>query len=134
MRKDAEGEATQVRFRGMAQSKQFVGLAARQPRAVLPEALPVAEGREVRDIVGPSGSVKTQARTDDTLGEPLSIRDVARILGCSVWTVRQKFLPRGLPCFRLGGTGTLRFFRNQVIHWILRQQQLSTSTISAGRR
>jgi len=31
------------------------------------------------------------------LGEPLAIEDVARLLGCSTWTVRQRCLPQGLP-------------------------------------
>lgn len=57
------------------------------------------------------------------LGEPLSIREVARMLGCSAWTVRQQHMPRGLPHFRSGPNGKITFFRDQVIAWILNRQQ-----------
>ena len=59
----------------------------------------------------------------ETLGPPLTIGDVASLVGCSVWTVRQKYLPSGLPYFRLGRTGKLIFYRNQVIRWMLARQQ-----------
>ena len=65
----------------------------------------------------------------DPLGEALSISAVAELLGCSVWTVRKKCLPRGLPHFRIGTTGKLVFYRNQVTRWILNQQE-----IHRGRR
>lgn len=58
------------------------------------------------------------------LGEPLSIRDVAKLIGCSTWLVRQRHIPAGLPCFRPAGSrGRITFFRRQVIVWILRHQQ-----------
>jgi hypothetical protein len=57
------------------------------------------------------------------LGVPLTIREVARLIGCSAWTVRQRHLPQGLPCFRSGPAGKLIFYRNQVVAWILRQQK-----------
>ena len=57
------------------------------------------------------------------LGDPLSIREVAQLIGCSAWTVRQRHLPQGLPCFRAGRQGKLIFYRNQVVAWILRQQK-----------
>ena len=63
----------------------------------------------------------------DILGEPLAITEVARLLGCSVWTVRQRYLPSGLPYFRIGKTGRITFYRNQVVKWILENQK-------AGRR
>jgi phage terminase Nu1 subunit (DNA packaging protein) len=56
------------------------------------------------------------------LGEPLSVYDVARLIGCSAWTVRQKHLRQGLPCFRSGPSGRLTFYRNQVVAWILEKQ------------
>ena len=60
----------------------------------------------------------------DALGEPLSILEVARLLGCSDWTVRHRYLPQGLPHLRPGGPGgKIVFFRNQVIAWILQQQK-----------
>jgi hypothetical protein len=58
----------------------------------------------------------------DTLGEPLTITEVAAILGCSVWTVRQKYLPQGLPHLRAASAGKLVFFRAQIVRWILERQ------------
>jgi hypothetical protein len=58
-----------------------------------------------------------------SLGEPLTIHEVAELLGCSVWTVRQRYMPQGLPCLRASTTGKLVFFHNQIIDWILRRQQ-----------
>lgn len=60
---------------------------------------------------------------NEPLGAPLSIRDVARVIGCSTWTVRQRYLPMGLPHLRSGPQGKLIFFRDQVVRWILQQQQ-----------
>ena len=59
----------------------------------------------------------------DALGEPLSIQEIARVLGCSAWTVRHGYLPQGLPHFRSGSGGKLVFFRNQVVEWILHEQK-----------
>jgi excisionase family DNA binding protein len=52
------------------------------------------------------------------LGIPLSIREVARMIGCSPWTVRQTLIPQGLPFFRSGASGKLIFYRDQVVRWI----------------
>lgn len=57
------------------------------------------------------------------LGQPLAIAEVARLLGCSLWTVRQRYLRQGLPYLRTSATGKLVFFREQVIAWILDRQQ-----------
>ena len=62
--------------------------------------------------------------TQDALGEPLSIRQVAELIGCSVWTVRQRLMPSGLPYFRIGTAGKLTFYRNQVVRWVLNKQIL----------
>jgi phage terminase Nu1 subunit (DNA packaging protein) len=51
------------------------------------------------------------------------MRAVARLIGCSPWTVRQTLIPRGLPHFRSGASGRLIFYRDQVIRWIYEQQQ-----------
>jgi len=59
----------------------------------------------------------------DPLGPPLSIRGVAQLIGCSLWTVRQKYVPAGLPYHRLTPNGKLIFYRNQIIRWLLREQQ-----------
>jgi hypothetical protein len=59
----------------------------------------------------------------DPLGPPLSICEAAHLIGCSPWTVRQKYLPLGLPHFRVGSTGKLIFYTNQIIRWIENQQK-----------
>jgi hypothetical protein len=58
-----------------------------------------------------------------SLGRPLSIKDVAHLIGCSAWTVRQKYVPKGLPHLRSGPSGRLTFFENQVVAWVLAQQE-----------
>jgi hypothetical protein len=57
------------------------------------------------------------------LGEPLGVREAARLIGCSDWTVRHRHMPLGLPHFRSGPSGKLVFYRNQVVRWILQQQR-----------
>ena len=57
------------------------------------------------------------------LGIPLSIAEVARMIGCSPWSVRQTLIPQGLPHFRFKANGRLIFYRDQVIRWIENQQQ-----------
>jgi hypothetical protein len=60
---------------------------------------------------------------DDQLGTPLAIRDVARMFGCSEWTVRQRLIRLGLPCIRLTPNGKLVFFQNQIVRWVLERQR-----------
>lgn len=60
---------------------------------------------------------------EDALGEPLTIREVAKLLGCSPWTVRHSYLPKGLPHLRAGPLGKLIFYRNQVVRWVLQRQR-----------
>jgi hypothetical protein len=57
------------------------------------------------------------------LGTPLSIPQVAALIGCSKWTIRRKYLPLGLPHFRVGPTGKLLFYKTQVIRWLMRRQK-----------
>jgi phage terminase Nu1 subunit (DNA packaging protein) len=57
------------------------------------------------------------------LGEAMSVKQVAKLIGCSAWTVRQKHIRQGLPCFRSGPSGRLTFYRNQVVAWILERQK-----------
>lgn len=59
---------------------------------------------------------------NDPLGDPIGVREVARLLGCSVWTVRNRLLGRGLPHFRISGNRKLIFYRNQVVLWVLETQ------------
>ncbi len=68
-------------------------------------------------------SARHPGETATALGPPLSIREVARMLGCSAWTVRQRHIPAGVPHFRSGQNGKLVFFRDQVVAWILQQQR-----------
>ena len=57
------------------------------------------------------------------LGEPLTITQVAKLIGCSPWTVRQRHMRSGLPHFRAGANGKLIFYRAQVVRWIQAQQK-----------
>src|ERR1035441_10356345 len=81
---------TQVKFGEKREAQQSQGDLSDSPRAELPVAKPVAEKRAA-----------------DALGEVLTIHQVARLLGCSAWTVRQRYLARGLPYFRIGSIGKL---------------------------
>lgn len=57
------------------------------------------------------------------LGKPLTIHEVALLIGSSTCTVRQVWLPKGLPHLRSGPGGKLIFYRDQVVAWILAQQK-----------
>ena len=57
------------------------------------------------------------------LGPPLTIREVARMFGCSAWTVRQRLIRIGLPHFRLSPNGKLVFFYNQIVRWVIDRQR-----------
>lgn len=59
----------------------------------------------------------------ESLGAPMDISQVAMLLGCSPWTVRQRYLSQGLPHLRACASGKLVFFREQVIGWILKRQK-----------
>jgi hypothetical protein len=98
-----------------AELLRFVQHLAHERRAELPAALPApADPRE---------------QTENVLGEPLDMRGVAKLIGCSGWTVRQKYVPAGLPHLRSGPNGKLLFYKNQVIRWLLRQQQKGGITL-----
>lgn len=58
-----------------------------------------------------------------SLGEPMGIREAARTIGCSPWSVRQTLLPMGLPHWRSGPSGKLIFYRDQIVRWLIAQQQ-----------
>lgn len=64
----------------------------------------------------------TESAGLNPLGVPMSIEDVAELLGCSPWTVRQKYLPQGLPHLRASASGKFVFFRGQIVNWILERQ------------
>jgi hypothetical protein len=82
-----------------------------QRRAALPAPLP--------DPLTESGT----AMKEQELGEPITIREVAKLIGCSPWTVRQRHMRSGLPHFRAGVNGKLIFYRDQVVRWIRSQQK-----------
>lgn len=63
------------------------------------------------------------ARGAEPLGEPMDIAGAAALLGCSVWTIRQRYLPQGLPHIRASVSGKFVFFRDQVIRWICERQK-----------
>lgn len=68
-------------------------------------------------------SAHPAAGVRDTLGEPLAIEEVAQLLGCSAWTVRQRYLRQGLPYLQARPRGKLIFFREQVVAWTLKRQR-----------
>lgn len=85
--------------------------------------LPAALGQSYPQQ-NPQGDEPARANASgQSLGKPLNIGQVATVLGCSVWTVRQRYLPQGLPCIRASRSGKLVFFEEQVINWILKRQQ-----------
>lgn len=82
-----------------------------------------ANGTETKAFAPSSAGQSYPRQYPHSLGAPISVRDVAELLGCSVWTVRQKWVPRGLPHLRSGPSGRLTFFSNQVVAWVLAHQQ-----------
>ena len=95
-----------------------------KPLALQPFSHPgLAESQAMHSAIPENGVRDVRDPNCNPLGAPLSIREVALILGCSAWTVRQKHMPQGMPHFRSGRQGKLVFFRDQVIRWILSCQQ-----------
>jgi hypothetical protein len=96
-------------FDSPTMSNDFKGFRAQDPGQNCPQDYP--QGTE-----GSAGSFET------ALGDPLDIQEVARLLGCSPWTVRHRYLREGLPHFRTAPSGKLIFYRSQVIRWVLSKQ------------
>jgi hypothetical protein len=71
----------------------------------------------------PNDSIPAHFSEETSLGKPLSIDGVANLLGCSVWTVRQRYLRQGLPYLQARPRGKLVFFREQIIAWIQKRQR-----------
>lgn len=71
----------------------------------------------------PAHETNASHDAEDRLGAAMNIGQVARLLGCSVWTVRQRYMPQGLPHLRVSAVGKIVFFRSQVVDWILKQQK-----------
>jgi hypothetical protein len=80
------------------------------------------------DRSGARTSARTESELDDdrlaalALGLPMNLRQVAQLIGCSAWSVRQRHIPNGLPHFRSRPSGKLIFYRDQVVAWILENQ------------
>lgn len=64
-----------------------------------------------------------ESNSQTALGQPLSIAEAARLIGCCQWTVRHQLLPQGLPHFRSTPGGKLIFYSAQIVAWILQKQQ-----------
>lgn len=99
-----------VGFGADGKSKQNKANRANLPLAKLPEAVPEAE-------------MSKPCIECLSLGEPMGIREAARTIGCSPWSVRQTLLPMGLPHWRSGPSGKLIFYRDQIVRWVLEHQQ-----------
>jgi len=98
-----------VRKGAVPQALEILEDSERHTRAELPAALPAPPHAFGADL--------------DALGEPMGIREVAQLIGCSAWTVRQQHVRAGLPCFRSSPNGKLIFYKNQTIRWLLKEQQ-----------
>lgn len=90
--------------------------------------LQVAEGRQgTADVLGsnapPNGTITERAFRPSPLGEPLTVDEVATLLGCSAWTVRQRYLRQGMPYLQARPRGKIVFFREQIIAWTLKRQR-----------
>ena len=70
-----------------------------------------------------AGGQPAASGADARLGPPLDIGQVARLVGCSPWSIRNTWIPKGLPHFRSGASSKLIFYEAQVVRWIERQQQ-----------
>jgi hypothetical protein len=105
----SRAKTREVMAAALLRTLENIGSFARETRAEVPAALPA-----------PSEIGEGDA---DPLGAPLDIREVGRLIGCSAWTVRQKYVPLGLPHLRSGANGKLIFYKNQVVHWLLEQQR-----------
>ena len=71
----------------------------------------------------PQREIAAQGASPDLLGDPMTIREVATLMKCSAWTIRQRYLRAGLPHFRLSRNGKLVFYRNQIVRWVLEKQR-----------
>lgn len=84
---------------------------------------PFTNPYQVADLLPKTPELPKAGNEQRRLGDALGIREVAQLIGCSPWTVRQTLIPRGLPHFRYTRHGRITFYREQVIRWIERQQQ-----------
>ena len=103
------------------------GIGRRRKVADLKEFWPTSLGQQCPDDYptqpGPLVGQPLASGAESRLGQPLDIRGVARLIGCSPWNVRQRWIPKGLPHLRSGASGRLIFYEAQVVRWIERQQK-----------
>jgi len=86
-------------------------------------ALGSHEPRQKPKGTGATCAPQTPGKASSELGPPLDIRQVASLIGCCTWTLRQRWLPRGLPFVRsAGSSGKFIFFEKEVIAWLRKQQ------------
>jgi hypothetical protein len=119
------------RVAGMRKSAQTRPIPALPLGRRWPMARPMAPGAFLREpgaILGRGGAGPLHGKPELAalhveLGPPLGICQVAALIGCSPWTVRQTLVPRGLPFFRSAASGRLIFYTNQIVAWIESQQQ-----------
>jgi hypothetical protein len=107
--RDRHAKAREVMASALLELLGNIDLSSLPARAAVPAALPAPP--------------EPQKTNGEVLGEPLSIRQVANLIGCSAWTVRQKYVPAGLPHLRSTPNGKLIFYKNQVIDWLLERQR-----------
>lgn len=106
-----KGIRTLSRFRDDGKQQDFLGFPESAVGQNCPQHYPQSEKRE--DAIA----------NRHVLGTPMNITAVAALFGCSAWTIRQRYLPQGLPHVRASASGKIVFFREQVIDWILKRQQ-----------
>jgi len=103
------------------------GMAARPKKADLGQFWPSRLGQQCPTHCPPQpaapGGQPTPSGADSRLGQALDIGQVARLVGCSPWSIRNTWIPRGLPHFRSGASSKLIFYTDQVVSWIERQQK-----------
>jgi hypothetical protein len=97
-------------FENAAKSKHLLELGPEHLEQPCPQQYPHSDNVEIDSSL-------------ELLGAPLAINEVADLIGCSVWTIRQRYMPAGIPHLRLRPNGKLIFYRNQIIEWLLAEQQ-----------
>lgn len=85
-------------------------------------------GRAAKTAALPEALTEGKRMSECELGEPLDITEVATLIGCSPWSVRNRLILKGLPHFRLRANGKLIFYQNQVVRWIQQQQKKGGKT------
>jgi hypothetical protein len=120
--------APKARLTTVSNPKQLQGFSPDSLGQCCPGHCPAQPGalvREQRPFPGASG--RALSSSGGALGRPLDIAQVAAIIGCSPWTIRQTLIPRGLPHFRFKASGRLTFYESQIVRWIEKEQGGTTT-------